>query len=413
VVAAPIPFEFTSEGIDAASVDAVRPYAEFLRSGEPYASIITHNPWLMPPNPGAELEWGGDHYYDTTVARKHPYWSNQPLPTPTRDLHTLRRDLHQWGFCLIADGLSAEQCQRIHDRVEEQAAAERALGIAFLVQSQQHVWSLVNKGADFVGLLQHDPASVQAGPVIERILDETLGKGWNHFSLLANISYPGCHPQPMHQDQTWVAPIHTHEAPILVNTMYVLQDVDERNGGTLLVPGSHRANGAPGRGLYGELPRPINLQAPAGTVLMFDGRLLHGGAVNHTDDHRYVLTNSVVKPWARQQESFLLGVRPEVLAAASDKLLWRLGLQSHITSNLVEGYGYRGTGRRGDADGSLAAVRRHFDAGSGYRHVGELSMATLHEVDASEFSLVQIQREQETFRSEEHLRLMQGLPTPG
>ncbi len=405
-----IPNEFTPEALSAVQTDAFRPYQSFLQSGEPYLSIFINNPWLLPPKDGDALDWGKGWYYDTTVARKHEYWRDIDLPTPTKDLQQLGRDLHEWGFCLIEDGLSAEQCSRIRERVADQAAAERALGIGYLVSSQQHVWSLVNKGADFVGLLQHDPDSVQAGPMIERILDETLGTGWNHFSLLANISYPGCYPQPMHQDQTWVAPIHTHEAPILVNSMYILQDVDERNGGTLLVPGSHRANGEPGKGLYGALPRPINLEAPAGTVLMFDGRLLHGGAVNHTDDHRYVLTNSVVKPWARQQESFLLGVSPEVLAEATDKLLWRLGLQSMITANLVEGYGYRGTAQSGDANGSLAAVRRRFDGA--YRHVGELSMATVHEVDVEQFSLVQIQREQETFRTEEHLRHMRELPAP-
>lgn len=411
MVAAAIPFEFTSEGIDAASVDAVRPYAEFLRSGEPYASIITHNPWLMPPNPGAELEWGGDHYYDTTVARKHPYWSNQPLPTPTRDLHTLRRDLHQWGFCLIADGLSAEQCQRIHDRVEEQAAAERALGIAFLVQSQQHVWSLVNKGRDFVGLIEHDPQYVQGGPMIERLLDEFLGRGWHHFSLLSNISYPGCHPQSMHQDQTFIAPYNPAEAPVLVNTMYVLQDVDEVNGGTLLIPGSHRYNGAPGSGeLYGPLPRPINLEAPAGTVLMFDGRLLHGGAVNRSDRFRYVITNSCVKPWIRQQENFLLTVSPEVLADASPKFLWRLGFQSLITAGLVEGYGYRGSGRESDPNGSLAAVRKLVDRG--YRHVGRLTLDDVSKVDVSQFSLAALQRDHENYRTAEHLHLMSQLDTP-
>jgi len=196
-----------------------------------------------------------------------------------------------------------------------------------------------------------------------------------------------------------------------VNTMYVLQDVDDHNGGTLLVPGSHRANGAPGEGLYGALPRPINLEAPAGTVLMFDGRLLHGGAVNHSDGYRYVLTNSVVKPWARQQENFLLGVKPEVLATASDRLLARLGLQSSITTNLVEGYGYRGNGRPGDRNGSLAAVRRLIDE-RGHHHVGELSMATIGEVDLDELTLARLQREQEDFRTHEHLRLMMGLAQP-
>ena len=402
-----VPHEFSRTGVEEASVDAFRPYAQFLRSGEPYLSIFINNPWLMPPKAGDDLAWGHGWYYDTTVARKHEHWRDIALPTPTKDLQQLRRDLFEWGFCLIEDGLSADQCARIRSRVQDQAAAERALGIAYLVESQQHVWSLVNKGADFVGLLEHDPDSVQAAAVIECLLDETLGPGWNHFSLLANISYPGCHPQPMHQDQTWIAPIHTHDAPILVNTMYVLQDVDEHNGGTLLVPGSHRANGTPETGLYGPLPRPINLEAPAGTVLMFDGRLLHGGAVNHSDDFRYVLTNSVVKPWARQQENFVLGMNPEVLAAASDKLLWRTGLQSGITANLVEGYGYRGTGQQGDRNGSLAAVRREVDRG--YHHVGELSMATLDTVDLDSLSLAKIQRDHEDFRDARHVESMTAL----
>jgi ectoine hydroxylase-related dioxygenase (phytanoyl-CoA dioxygenase family) len=402
-----LPHEFSHAGVEAASADAFRPYAAFLRSGEPYASIFVNNPWLLPPTAGAELEWGKGWYYDTTVARKHEYWRDIVLPTPTKDLQQLRHDLYEWGFCLIEDGLSNEQCCRIRSRVADQAAAERALGIAYMVESQQHVWSLVNKGADFVGLLEHDPTAVQAGPMIERLLDETLGSGWNHFSLLANISYPRCHPQPMHQDQTWIAPIHTHDAPILVNTMYVLQDVNEHNGGTLLVPGAHRANGTPETGLYGPLPKPINLEAPAGTVLMFDGRLLHGGAVNHSDDFRYVLTNSCVKSWARQQENFVLGMSAEVLATASAKLLSRTGFQSSITANLVEGYGYRGTGRQGDVNGSVAAVRQEFDRG--YHHVGELSMDTLDTVDLESLSLVRLQRHHEDFRDERHIESMAKL----
>lgn len=401
-----IPYEFTAEGISNASADVVPPYAAFLRSHEPYSSIIRHNPWLKPPAADAELEWDRGWYYDTTVARLHEYWSTQSLPTPTRDLRQLRSDLHEWGFCLIADGLSAEQCRRIHDRVEEQAAAERALGIAYLVQSQQHVWSLVNKGRDFIGLIEHDPEYVQAGPMIERLLDEFLGSGWHHFSLLSNISYPGCHPQAMHQDQTFIAPYNPVEAPVLVNTMYVLQDVNEVNGGTLLIPRSHRYNGTDGE-LYGPLPRTINLEAPAGTVLMFDGRLLHGGAVNRSNRFRYVITNSCVKPWIRQQENFHLTVSPEVLEGASSKFLWRLGFQSLVTAGLVEGYGYRGNGREGDPNGSLAAVRRLYD--EGYRHVGALSPDDVDSVDPTEYSLGVLQRDHETFRTAGHRRRMTEL----
>jgi len=240
-------------------------------------------------------------------------------------------------------------------------------------------------------------------------LDETLGIGWNHFSFLSNISYPNCHPQPMHQDQTFIAPYNPREAPVLVNTMYVLQDVNEVNGGTLFIPGSHKPNGTGGPyALYGKMPKPINLEAKAGTILMFDGRLLHGGAVNHSDKFRYVITNSCVKSFIRQQENFLLTMSAEVLAKASDKLLWRLGFQSSITSNLVEGYGYQGSGKMGDANGSVAHVRREMDQGE-YRHVGALSPDDVTKISSDEFTLARIQKANESFRTPELLEKMRLL----
>ena len=404
-----IPHQFTKEAVAQASADAFRPYEDFLKSGEPYVSIYLNNQWLTPPKADEELQWGQGCYYDTTVARKHDYWKDVDLPQPTKDITVMRQNLFEWGYCLIEDGMSQEQCQRMRARIEEQAAAERALGIAYLVQSQQHVWSLVNKGADFVKCLEHDPQGVQAGPIIECLLDETLGSGWNHFSFLSNISYPNCHPQAMHQDQTFIAPYNPREAPVLVNTMYVLEDVNEINGGTLLIPGSHKPNGSGGPyALYGAMPRPINLEAKAGTILMFDGRVLHGGAVNHSDRFRYVITNSCVKSFIRQQENFLLTVSPEVLANASDKLLWRLGFQSQITANLVEGYGYQGTGKMGDSNGSVAHVRREIDAGN-YQHVGALTMDDVTKISADHFALARIQRQNETFRTPEHIRKMMDM----
>ena len=404
-----IPHEFTEEAIAQASVDAFRPYNDFLQSGEPYVSIYLNNQWLTPPKDNEELEWGKGWYYDTTVARKHEYWKDIDLPQPTKDITVMRQNLFDWGYCLIEDGMSQEQCARLRARIEEQAAAERALGIAYLVKSQQHVWSLVNKGDDFVKCLEHHSDGVQAGPIIECLLDETLGIGWNHFSFLSNISYPNCHPQPMHQDQTFIAPYNPREAPVLVNTMYVLQDVNEVNGGTLFIPGSHKPNGTGGPyALYGPMPKPINLEAKAGTILMFDGRLLHGGAVNHSDKFRYVITNSCVKSFIRQQENFLLTMSPEVLAKASDKLLWRLGFQSSITANLVEGYGYQGSGKMGDSNGSVAHVRREMDQGE-YRHVGALSPDDVTKISSDEFALARIQKANESFRTPELLEKMRLL----
>ena len=367
----PIPPEFSEKVIAATSDSAATPYRDFVHSREPYQSLYEANPNMRPPKTGERLLWGEGKYYDTTVARKHTYWKDLSLPKPEKDIAQLRQDFHEWGYCLVEDGLSVEQNQLVYQRVMDQAEAERELGIAYLSEAQQHVWSLVNKGDVFSRCMTHDTDAIQAGLLIEQLLDEMLGSGWHHLSYIANISFPGCHPQGMHQDQGLVGAYKFLDAPVLVNTVYVLQDVDEVNGGTLVIPGSHRRY-IEGNGTFGKLPPPINLEAPAGTVMLMDGRVLHGGAVNRSDDLRYIITNSVVRPFIRQQESFHLTIRPEILANASEKFLWRCGFQANAQRSMVEGFGYYGTGRLGDESSAIVNARIAMDAGE-YQRVGELS----------------------------------------
>ena len=67
-------------------------------------------------------------------------------------------------LCLIEDGVSAEQCERLRSRVEKQAQAERELGIAHVSPAQQHLWALVNKGEVFVQCMEHDPSAIRCCP---------------------------------------------------------------------------------------------------------------------------------------------------------------------------------------------------------------------------------------------------------
>ena len=401
-----IPVEFTPEAVAEASKDVKAPYRDFVTSGEPYRSLLSANPWLAAPKRGEALAWGEGRYYDTTVARKHPFWKDRGLPEPTRDIRRLRRDFQEWGYCLIEDGTSPEQTRALQKRVSEQAAAERALGIAYLMEAQQHVWALVNKGEVFVRCMTHEPDAVQAGPLIEQLLDEALGPGWHHLSFISNVSYPGCHPQGMHQDQSLAGAYHFLEAPILVNTIYILQDVDEVNGGTLVIPGSHRLY-CEGGGTFGEVPRPINLEAPAGTVLLLDGRVLHGGAVNRSEKLRYIITNSVVRPFVRQQESFHLTIRPDILKRAGDRFLWRCGYQATAGRSMVEGYGYFGNGAPGDPNGAIVNARIAMDEGR-YQWVGELSPDDVADLDPDRLTLARIQNAQET-RREKAQALMRSI----
>ena len=183
----PIPTEFSEKAIVATSDSAATPYRDFVHSREPYQSLYEATPNMRPPKTGERLLWGEGKYYDTTVARKHTYWKDLSLPKPEKDIAQLRQDFHEWGYCLVEDGLSVEQNQLVYQRVMDQAEAERELGIAYLSEAQQHVWSLVNKGDVFNRCMTHDTDAIQAGLLIEQLLDEMLGSGWHHLSYIANI----------------------------------------------------------------------------------------------------------------------------------------------------------------------------------------------------------------------------------
>ena len=364
--------EFSQEYFDEHTTKENRLFNNFIDSKEPYKSIFQNNPWMIPPDIKRPLEWG-DHYWDTTVARKHDYWKNFELPSPTKDIVQIREDFKKWGYALIEDALSETQCQNFLNRVLEQADGERLAGLDAQTPSGQYVHTLINKGEVFGKCIEQNPEAVQAGVLIENFLNETLGKGWICHSFLANGAEKGKYPQGLHMDQGPLSPWMTEESPALVNTMYIPQDVNEENGGTLVIPGSHKIMiDAGSNGEIGKLPPAINLEAKAGTIMMFDGRLLHGTAVNKTDEVRFVATMSNVKPWMRTQENWVLSVDPEVLNRASPKLLHRMGLQALTYGSTVEGFGMGASGKVGDEWGNIKQFREAYDKGE-YVRVGELS----------------------------------------
>ena len=373
------PIEFTTEHIADNSAKEDFIFRDFLSTKEPYESLYKNNPWMVPPDFRKPLEWGTGGYWDTTVARKHEYWKKFDLPEATKDIHQMRRDFKQWGFCLIEDAMSYEQCRAFRERVLDQGEGEKLAGVAQPTPTGQYVNTLINKGDIFGKCIEQDPSAVQAGPLIEQLMNETLGKGWICHSFLSNGADPGGYPQGMHIDQGPLLPWITEEAPALVNTMYIPQDIDEQNGGTLLIPGSHRILiDAGSGGAIGELPPTINLEAKAGTIMIFDGRLLHGTGVNRTNERRIVATMSNVKAWMRTQENWVLSVAPDVLENASDKLLHRMGLQALTYGATVEGFGLGASGRIGDRWGSIKQFRIANDQGS-YCRVRELSKESLPE----------------------------------
>lgn len=77
------------------------------------------------------------------------------LPKPTEDVTHLKRDLTKWGYAICANALSLEQVQIIRTAVEEQAEAERLVGVGHLDNAHKRVGDQPNQRVWSVTLFLH------------------------------------------------------------------------------------------------------------------------------------------------------------------------------------------------------------------------------------------------------------------
>ena len=73
--------------------------------------------------------------------------------------------------------------------------------------------------------------------------------------------------------------------PISCQVIYLLEDMNEENGCSVVVPGTHRSGSYTDRDLKNVLP----LHAKAGDLVVWDSRLWHGTLENNSDRSRWAL----------------------------------------------------------------------------------------------------------------------------
>ena len=111
---------------------------------------------------------------------------------------------------------------------------------------------------------------------------------------------------------------------VVANSMWMLSDFSPTNGSTEVVPGSHLSGAHPHSGQQEDYPI-LQPEAPAGTLMVFDGRLWHGTGANKGETDRLGALATFCAPQFRQQENQTIGLDPALWPDLSDKLRQRLG----------------------------------------------------------------------------------------
>ncbi len=185
-------------------------------------------------------------------------------------------EMDVYGFTLLVGVLTAEEVAKMRDRLTyweaEVGDEQRFLGQA------GHVSNLPALDPAFHPIIDH-PRTL---PIIEYVLGMAIILG----SLNARIVRPGDPVQGLHSDIR--ADLLNMSSPVMVNTVWLLDDFTAENGGTRIVPGSHKSGlGGPPEGM--DVKHVHQLVAPAGSVLIFNGQCWHGGGANETDKKRHAL----------------------------------------------------------------------------------------------------------------------------
>lgn len=222
-----------------------------------------------------------------------------------------RAALDRDGFLPLPGILSAEQIAAINARLAALLAAEgdRAGTEVHQEAGTDRLSDLVNKDPIFEICFTHP--RVLAG--IAHVLRGDLKLS----SLNSRAALPGEGLQALHAD--WGTAVGPGDYQVC-NSIWLLDDFTARNGATRVVPGTHRS-GLLARDALADpkAPHPdeIQLLAPAGTVVIFNSHVWHGGTLNATDRPRRALHSYFCRRAQPQQLDQRRYIRPETLARLS------------------------------------------------------------------------------------------------
>jgi len=247
------------------------------------------------------------------------------LPPPARDVEEGLAHVRDHGLCIMTGVLSGDTLERARGALYRAAADDRARGRErkFSLDyghddSNQRVWNCLSRDPVFEDMAEHPTALAFVRAVL----------GWPALlgNISANITGGGGGEMVLHADQIFV-PEPWAETPQGLNVTWCLDDFTEANGATCFVPESHRLNRA---------PRPddgnaetVAMQAPAGSVVVFESRLWHRTGHNRTaSERRAGVFAWYTKPIYRTQENWFLSLKPEIRQFASEEALVLLGYKA-------------------------------------------------------------------------------------
>lgn len=191
------------------------------------------------------------------------------------------------GLVVLRDAIALHSCELLREAFERalrESAGAPAAPAAPPMRPEtgtRHVAGLLSRGAIFRRVAFH--------PRVLAAVWHVLRRDFFLPGMAGRDPLPGFGQQSLHTD--WTAPAREGLFDV-VTAIALLDDYTKENGATRVVPGSHRARSAPPKEFSAAgfvHPRQQVVVAPAGSILVFNGHVLHSGTRHASSGPRRTL----------------------------------------------------------------------------------------------------------------------------
>lgn len=229
------------------------------------------------------------------------------------------------GFAVLPGFLEVAHCERL------KALLERAVA--------EYVPVAGNERSSLDRYLMHDLLARDAAfaqllddPRLQAVVAPLLGDSWILYAFTSSSIPPGGtnYGRRIHVD----SPRHVPDYATNIGLIWALDAFTEDNGGTEVLPGSHRTAAAPTDEQFEQ--GFARVTCPQGSLIVFQARLFHRSGVNRTDRFRHALTMNCCRAWMKQRMDWVRFVPAAIADTLGPQGRRLLGYDTRLPTTMDE-----------------------------------------------------------------------------
>ena len=210
------------------------------------------------------------------------------------DIHL--ENIERLGYTVVEDVISSAECKIIAsklDRIDDEQLRDYGIDRLKALNEIGIIRALIEKDDYFGNLILNQ---IVFGLVSKILGDTAIIHLQNGIVVNPEIKHGQSH---FHRD---FAKDFVCSRPLSVNVFWAIDDFTAETGGTWVIPYTHKSSIWPSNEYLEN--NAIQVNARAGSVLLFDSMLIHRGGANISKSRRRAVNHQYTHPFIKQQIDF-------------------------------------------------------------------------------------------------------------